>query len=146
MIEQQMVTAYEFAGALSRDLITLATGTLAISITFAKDLLNSPAKWLRRAMAASWVFFIVSVVAGIVAHMALTGSLVGSEPVTDISDIAMSATQTQILTFALATFLFAISGFSAWIRLGGKLEEQESVSRTPRSLKQVGETQPADSP
>ncbi len=123
MIDQQVVTAFEFAGELSRDLITLATGILAISITFAKDLLSSPSKGLRRTMATSWVLFVVSVVAGIVTHMALTGSLAGSEPVTGISDGALSAAKVQVLTFGAAAGLFAISGAAAGIRMGGKSKE-----------------------
>lgn len=74
-MDDQTKTAFASASDTSKQLITLATGVLALEITFAKDIvgrLDETARWL---IGGSWVLLVVSIVAGVWTLLALTGSL-----------------------------------------------------------------------
>ncbi len=61
---------------ISKQLITLATGIIAITITFAKDFLPQTATASTKQWAVyAWYAFLASVVCGIWTLMALTGTL-----------------------------------------------------------------------
>ena len=64
-MDEQTKTAFLSASDTSKQLITLATGLLALEITFAKDVivkLDAAAKCL---VGASWVLLLLSVIAGV---------------------------------------------------------------------------------
>lgn len=74
-MDEQTKTAFASASETSKQLITLATGILALEITFAKDVivnLDAAAKCL---IGTSWVLLLLSVIAGVWTLLALTGSL-----------------------------------------------------------------------
>ena len=74
-MDEQTKTAFASASDTSKQLITLATGLLALEITFAKDVivtLDAAAKCL---IGTSWVLLLLSVIAGVWTLLALTGSL-----------------------------------------------------------------------
>ncbi len=79
MIEDQLRLAFEFASDLAKQLITLATGVLALSITFVKEilqrqsLLDNPGRL--RTLGAAWIMMFLSIFFGIWTLSALTGSL-----------------------------------------------------------------------
>jgi hypothetical protein len=63
--------AFQFAKEVSTQLITIASALIGISVTFIKDFRADAVGWLR----ASWLFYIASILLGILAMMALTGTL-----------------------------------------------------------------------
>lgn len=74
-MDEQTKAAFASATDTSKQLITLATGVLALEITFAKDVvlkLDATAKCL---IGVSWILLLLSVVAGVWTLLALTGSL-----------------------------------------------------------------------
>lgn len=74
-MDEQAKAAFGSASDTSKQLITLATGLLALEITFAKDVivnLDAAAKCLT---GMSWVLLLLSVIAGVWTLLALTGSL-----------------------------------------------------------------------
>lgn len=117
-MDEQTKAAFTSASESSKQLITLATGLLALEITFAKDLIghvDRTAKWL---LGASWIVFLLSVIAGVWTLLALTGSLTSSTTLTarTISDTNVRVPAVlQILLFLgglLLTVLFGIWGVS----------------------------------
>lgn len=114
--KDQVTLAHEFAANFSRDLVTLAAGVLALNMTFAREFLGDARLRLRLTLASSWLLYIVSIGAGIWANMALTGSLVGSDEVTAVADSVMFPSQLQVLTFGVATLIFAALGLFGLIR------------------------------
>jgi hypothetical protein len=74
-MDEQTKAAFASASDTSKQLITLATGVLALEITFAKDVilkLDATAKCL---IGVSWILLLLSVGAGVWTLLALTGSL-----------------------------------------------------------------------
>ena len=122
-MDDQLKLGYEFASALSRDLITLATGTLALSVTFAKDIVKSPKKIQLTLLAASWGLYLISILAGIFSLMKLTGSLVpvkGLVPVSGIPADARAPAKFQVIVFAIASLIFIVVGVTSLIGFKGE--------------------------
>src|ERR1039458_2916871 len=67
--------AFDFAADLTKQPITLATGTIALTITFSKDFLQKTPARARLWALGAWGVLLASVVFGIWTMMALTGSL-----------------------------------------------------------------------
>ena len=63
----------KFAAETTKELMALTTGLLGLSATFAKDLVEEGKP--RGALFAAWVVLVVSLGAGMLVIMALTGSL-----------------------------------------------------------------------
>lgn len=81
-MNEQIKASFASASESSKQSITLATGLIGLEITFAKDLvkqLNCTGKFL---IGSSWVFLMLSVVAGIWSLLAITGSLGSTTPLT----------------------------------------------------------------
>jgi len=74
-MEEQTKFAFEFARDTVRQFITLATGIIALTITFSKDFIGSVPEDIRAFALISWVLFLVSILFGLWALMALTGTL-----------------------------------------------------------------------
>lgn len=72
-MDPQVQLAFQFASDLSKQLLTLSTGILALTLTFTKDVLRdrSPSSLLRW----TWTGYVLTIVFGIWHLMALTGQL-----------------------------------------------------------------------
>jgi len=81
-MDEQTRAAFNSASDTSKQLIALATGLLALEITFAKELivrLDATSKCL---VGISWVLLLSSVMAGIWMLLAITGSLCRASNIT----------------------------------------------------------------
>ncbi len=74
-MNEQRKKAFDFAQETSKQLITLATAIIGLTVTFGKDFAGSVQGCARFLAIASWVLFLVSVLFGLLTLMALTGSL-----------------------------------------------------------------------
>lgn len=74
--------AFDFAGDTTKQLITLSTGIITITITFTKDILGTGNASHKVLLMSSWVFFLMSIILGVWTLMALTGELeqIGKKP------------------------------------------------------------------
>jgi hypothetical protein len=72
--EEPRKSAFDYASEATKQLITLATGVIAVSITFSKDIIGNTTAH-RGVLIGSWIAYIVSIVAGVWALLALTGEL-----------------------------------------------------------------------
>jgi hypothetical protein len=74
-LSEQRKKAFDFAQDLTKLLITLATGIITLTITFMKDVVAGAPHSARKWIEIAWVLYLVSMIGGIVALMALTSSL-----------------------------------------------------------------------
>jgi hypothetical protein len=122
-MNEQSKKAFDFAADLTKQLITLSTSIVTLTLLFSKDLLGP--KWLAVLI---WTLFLLSTVCGLWTLMALTGTLApaptasplsnshrsNASPATDSADDSHSLqigknvrnpSTYQIVTFALAILL-----------------------------------------
>jgi hypothetical protein len=78
MMTDKQSKAFDFAADVAKQFITLSTGILALTITFAKDIGGGPSQGAPLLLGLSWVLYLVSILGGVWTLMALTGEL---EPV-----------------------------------------------------------------
>jgi hypothetical protein len=106
--------AFDFAADVAKQFITLSTGILALTITFAKDIGGGPSQGAPLLLGLSWVLYLLSIVAGVWTLMALTGELepVGTaeSPSTRRGNVVTPAL-VQIATFVCATGLVIAYAF-----------------------------------
>jgi hypothetical protein len=67
--------AFEFAQEATKQVLTLSTGILALSVTFVKDSATGAPTSARPLIEVAWGFYLVSVFFGIFAMLALAGNL-----------------------------------------------------------------------
>jgi hypothetical protein len=67
--------SFEFARDTVTQLITLATGIIGVSVTFAKDVGGGMKPVNRSGLYRSWRFFLLSILFGVWALLALTGTV-----------------------------------------------------------------------
>ncbi|MBW3565426.1 MAG: hypothetical protein KY459_11930 [Acidobacteria bacterium] len=115
-MDSSVLAAYQFAQELTKQLLTLSTGIIALSVTFTKEFVtSSPA---RNALLVSvWIFLLFSIGGGVLHLMALTGALAGETPPTGILDNARVMACLQVVGFFLGMFAMVAYGLVAvWDR------------------------------
>ncbi|WP_294294869.1 hypothetical protein [uncultured Chryseobacterium sp.] len=133
--------AFDFAADTVKQLITLATGIIAITITFLKDILGSAIVSNSIFLFISWGLFIFSILFGIFALQALTGSLqprrinttvLNTPPNINTSNIRIQV-GLQIVFFISAlicTVIFGICSINKVTEKKGDREDIKSYRRT----------------
>ena len=74
-MEEQVKKAFDFAADSTKQLITLSTAILTLTITFGKDVLQKVDSGTKQNLTYSWVVYLVSIFFGILTLLALTGTL-----------------------------------------------------------------------
>lgn len=112
-MDEHTKAAFASAADICKQLITLATGVLALEITFVKDIAPHPGNldvWL---LESSWTMLSISVLAGLTALMALAGSA-GQDTPPKASAIYGSNVKfpmlVQILGFVIGLVLSVVFG------------------------------------
>ncbi|HSU16750.1 MAG TPA: hypothetical protein VLK66_21755 [Longimicrobium sp.] len=104
---------FQLANEHAKQLITLSTGVLAITITFLGSRPFLTARW-RQWLIATWVSHTISAVAGVCAMSALTGQLMpggGLKPeLADIGGLARAFSAIQFISFLAGTFAMLVFG------------------------------------
>ena len=108
--------AFDFAGDSTKQLITLSTGVLALTITFSKDIIGGDPGKLSIILFVAWGVYLLSIVFGMWTLLALTGNLEPSNrndrdtpPSIRTPNVTLPSIL-QIGTFLLATFLTVVFG------------------------------------
>ena len=116
---------FDSASDLAKQLITVSTGILALSITFLKDVVKVNPEINFGALKWSWGLYIASIFFGFWTLMAITGSIwnlleanVSSQQVVHIQAPAFL----QIVLFFFATIFLICYGLSALRKLAEKPE------------------------
>src|SRR5690349_24318812 len=110
------LAGFQSATDLAKQLITLATSSLALSVTFTKDIIKTNVPVVTWPLKIAWVSWLASVCFGIWTMMALTGMIFkvteaadASKPVTYAASVSIPALL-QILTFLLGIALLILHG------------------------------------
>jgi hypothetical protein len=67
--------AFDFASDVTKQLITLATAVVTVTVTFSKDVLSIAAGSGRGILGAMWIAFLVSILFGLATLLAMAGQL-----------------------------------------------------------------------
>ena len=74
-MDEREKKAFDFAADLTKQLITLSTGIVTITLLFSKDFVGS-----RLLAVGAWIFYLLSTIFGLWALTALTGTLAPIKP------------------------------------------------------------------
>lgn len=116
-VDERLQKAFDFAADLTKQLISLATGIIALTITFNKDFLRVPQNAPRSLAYWSWYCFLASIATGILTLACLTGNLDQKDKSKELTVYApnvVAFSVLQFLTFGaglLLTVLFAAGSF-----------------------------------
>ena len=106
--------AFDFASDLTKQLITLATGILALTIPFAKDVLGGTTQ-SRSELQTAWILYLLSIFFGLWTLAALTGELEQST-----TDAKPSIRGRNVTLPAVLQMLAFAAGTTAVVWLGMK--------------------------
>jgi hypothetical protein len=107
--------AFDYAQDVTKQVLTLATGIIALTITFFKDFANHASYATEVVMGCSWIFYLISVILGLWTLLALTGTLQplrppsGAPPSIQGTNIRLPASL-QLLAFLIALILSVCAG------------------------------------
>jgi len=109
LLFEQTKLAVEFYRDTTNQLITLSTGVLAFTVTFSKDVVKTLSKGKLNYLGAAWVFYLVSIAAGIMTNMALNGAVLDHTP-HPVRVWVRIPSMIQFLAFMLGTILIVVYG------------------------------------
>jgi hypothetical protein len=89
--------------------ITLSSAILAISLTFSKNWASTVTSGQKTLLEISWILFLVSILAGLAALLAITGQVGTGGTLRDLT--VRVPWLAQLICFLLALIVFAIFGF-----------------------------------
>jgi hypothetical protein len=107
-MKELKLKSFDFAADLTKQLITLATILIGISITFFEKFDNNLNKWV---IVCSWIFLLLSIILGLLTSMALTGTLGQIDNEDSLKSVNIYnknirlLSSTQIIVFVLGIFL-----------------------------------------
>ncbi len=110
--DDQRQKAFDYASDATKQLITLATAILGVSITFAKDIVGNTTAH-RPVLVAAWFVYVGSIVLGVVALLAMTGTLEPKSGTATPSIRGKNVTLPsigQIILFLAGTVLIVVYG------------------------------------
>ncbi len=105
--------AFDFAQDVTKQLITLATGIIALTVTFIHDLAASASTTAVHFVEAAWLVYLLSIAFGIVTLLQLTGNLERGRPPSIYGKGITTASILQIVCFVGATSCVVIFGIKA---------------------------------
>ena len=103
---------FSFAKDSVSQVITLSSGILALSLTFAKDFTTTASHGDLLLLESSWVAFLLSIIFGVWSLLAITG-LVGIQASSTNSWWLRFPWILELVTFAAGLALFTTFGFEA---------------------------------
>jgi len=74
-MEERVKKAFDFASESTKQLITLSTAILTLTITFSNDVFQSVDAWTKELLTYAWIIYLLSILFGILTLLALTGTL-----------------------------------------------------------------------
>ena len=131
-LEERQKKAFDFVSDYTKQLITLATGIITLTVTFLGDELKASSVWSKSLLIASWGLFTLSICFGIMRLMALTGNLdpikQGTKPNLTITSANVRKTgMAQILAFALGLFLSVVFGIFQLFNEPSKQDKNKTI-------------------
>jgi hypothetical protein len=105
--------AFDFAQEVTKQVLTLSTGVLALTVTFLKDIATAAPHSARLCLEFGWLCFLLSVLFGVAALMSLSGNLATSAAPSIYSSNIKWPARLQLLLFLVGLLLTLIFGWIA---------------------------------
>ena len=102
--------AFDFAQGVVQQILTLATGITALTLTFFNQFAKNPTFWAKLVLISSWAVLAFSIMAGIGALMTMTGNLEKAADPKIYSDNTKAMAGIQIIAFAVGVVLTVVAG------------------------------------
>ena len=129
-MEENQKKAFDFAADLTKQLITLSTAVITLSVTFSKDIIGISKGWRLYLLIGIWGLYFLSILFGLLTLMSLTGNLdpiptrtksndgnIKTEKPNPILTITshniISTSKWQVWTFLIALLLTCFYGFNS---------------------------------
>jgi hypothetical protein len=114
-MEKNVEKAFDFAQDATKQLIGLATGIIALTITFLTDVAKAAPSGAEFFLQAAWVMYLASIAFGVFTLLALTGQLEqgGGDKPSIYSEAVVRFAKGQIISFGAALILTLVFGFLA---------------------------------
>jgi hypothetical protein len=112
-IEENVKLAFEAARDTTKQMLTLASAILAVTITFSTDIAVRATPKDRPWLYAAWVLYAVSVLAGSATLMPLTGNLERATGQSVYASAIRIPATAQAISFVFAIFATVLFGFFA---------------------------------
>jgi len=74
-MKENQKKAFDFAADTTKQLITISTAIITLTVTFSKDILGSSNNSPKTLLICTWAVFILSIICGVLTLMTLTGTL-----------------------------------------------------------------------
>jgi len=103
-LDPQVQKSFEFASDSIKQLIGLATGVTALTVTFSKDVLGTAAGSSHQTLIWAWIGYVISIVFGVWGQLALTAEIAVGDPDVFHSNVRVPVFA-QIAAFVVATAL-----------------------------------------
>jgi hypothetical protein len=111
-MDEKTKKAFDFAQDVTKQLITLATAVITITVTFLKDIATDAPKGARVWLELAWLLYVVSIPFGVLTLMGLTSNL--EDPAPNIRGLNVRVpAAVQILCFTAALALTVVFGRKA---------------------------------
>jgi len=108
--------AFDFAQEATKQLITLATAVIALTVTFLTDVVQAASSVSARVLQAAWILYFVSIVSGVFTLLSLAGNLEqpgdGGTPSIYRKSIRYLSL-VQVISFCTAVLLTLVFGWLA---------------------------------
>jgi hypothetical protein len=114
-LDDKVSKSFDFAQDVVKQLITLATAVLTITVTFLDKVLAPAPKGAKIMLGAGWLVYLVSILFGVFTLMTLSGKLATTDPPSIYDGGIRIMSGIQILLFVVATGLTI--GFGIWALL-----------------------------
>ena len=112
-MEERNKKSFDFAQETTKQLLTLATGVLALTITFRKDIVKDASEAAQTWLEVAWILFLVSTIAGVLTLGALSGNLDKKAEPSIYAHGIRRPSLVQLVAFAAAVVCTIVFGFKA---------------------------------
>ena len=75
IMKENQKKSFDFAAETTKQLITISTAIITLTVAFSKDILDNVENPPRLLLGATWACFIISIIFGVMTLMTLTGTL-----------------------------------------------------------------------
>jgi predicted membrane channel-forming protein YqfA (hemolysin III family) len=106
--------SFDYAQEVTKQVLTLATGVVTITLTFLKDIAVEAPLDARTLLYIGWALFAISILAGIATLLNLTGNVENAE------DEARSVYAKGIVIFSIAQLFFFFAGVCCIVYFGAR--------------------------
>jgi hypothetical protein len=126
--------SFDLAAETTKQLISLSTAIITVTIAFAKDFFGSRQSGLEWLLALAWLLYLISLISGIFTLMGLTGQLSSSNQLPSIYARPIKLFSIgQILTFISGTVAIVIFGIFTIGQPNSSTNKQSALPIGPSS-------------